>query len=165
MVHLGRWYRHGTGVAIDLDIAEKWYQKAADLKDGKGHNGLGRLCFKSNPNKAAAHFYMAVEMGELTGYSHLADLDRKNELAHLKNALQTGEAYEDYSYGQYLIRNAQTDEEKDSHLHWIEKAAKRVMGLQPFTWPCTTTKKTPKTTPTTKPPKSGAAWVATPASW
>ena len=132
MVHLGRWYRHGSGVAINLDIAEKWYQKAADLNDGKGHNGLGRLCFKSNPKQAEAHFYRAIEMGELTGYSHLADLDRKNELEHRKNALQTGEAFEHYSYGQYLIRNAQTDEEKDSHLHWIEKAAKKGYGFAAF---------------------------------
>jgi TPR repeat protein len=132
MAHLGRWYRHGTGVDIDLDIAEKWYQKAADLKDGKGHNGLGRLCFKSNPTQAEAHFYKAVELGEFTGYSHLADLDRKNELQHRQNALQTGEAYEDYSYGNYLIRNAQTDEEKGSHLHWIEKAAKKGYGYAAF---------------------------------
>jgi TPR repeat protein len=132
MAHLGRWYRHGTGVDIDLSIAEKWYQKAADLKDGKGHNGLGRLCFNSNPAQAEAHFYKAVELGELTGYSHLADLDRKNELAHRQNALQTGEAFEHYSYGQYLIRNAQTDEEKDSHLHWIEKAAKKGYGFAAF---------------------------------
>ena len=132
MAHLGRWYRHGTGVDIDLSIAEKWYQKAADLNDGKGHNGLGRLCFKSNPAQAEAHFYKAVELGELTGYSHLADLDRKNELAHRQNALQTGEAFEHYSYGQYLIKNAQTDEEKDSHLHWIEKAAKKGYGFAAF---------------------------------
>ena len=109
MVHLGRWYRNGNGVEIDLNLSEKWYQKAADLNDGKGHNGLGRLCAKTNPNKAAAHFYMAIEMGEFTGYSHLAQLDRKNELEHLKNALQTGEAFEDYSYGQYLIDNAKTE--------------------------------------------------------
>ena len=112
MAHLGRWYRLGTGVAIDLAISEHWYQKAADLKDGKGHNGLGRLCFTSDPNKAAAHFKMAVEMGEFTGYSHLADLDRDNELEHLKNALQTGEAYDEYSYGQYLIRNAKPTKKK-----------------------------------------------------
>jgi len=132
MVHLGRWYRNGNGVEIDLNLSEKWYQKAADLNDGKGHNGLGRLCAKTNPNKAAAHFYMAIEMGEFTGYSHLAQLDRKNELEHLKNALQTGEAFEDYSYGQYLIDNAKTDEEKESHLHWIEKAAKKGYGFAAF---------------------------------
>ena len=132
MAHLGRWYRLGTGVAIDLAISEHWYQKAADLKDGKGHNGLGRLCFTSNPNKAAAHFKMAIEMGEFTGYSHLADLDRDNELEHLKNALQTGEAYDEYSYGQYLIRQAKNDEEKESHLHWIEKAAKKGYGFAGF---------------------------------
>jgi TPR repeat protein len=75
---------------------------------------------------------MAIEMGEFTGYSHLAQLDRKNELEHLKNALQTGEAFEDYSYGQYLIDNAKTDEEKESHLHWIEKAAKKGYGFAAF---------------------------------
>ena len=132
MVHLGRWYRLGTGVPIDLDFAEQWYQKAADLKDGKGHNGLGRLCFKSHPNRAAAHFKMAIQMGELTGYSHLADLDRANQLEHLQNALQTGEAYEEYSYGQYKIRHAKTDEEIESHLHWIEKAARKGYGFAGF---------------------------------
>ncbi len=132
MAHLGRWYRLGTGVPIDLELAEKWYQKAADLNDGKGHNGLGRLCFKSHPNRAAAHFKMAIEMGELTGYSHLADLDRANELEHLKNALQTGDAYDEYSYGQYMVRHAKTDEEKESHLHWIEKAARKGYGFAGF---------------------------------
>jgi TPR repeat protein len=128
MAHLGRWYRLGFGVPTDLALSEKWYQKAADLNDGKGHNGLGRLCWKSNPNKAAAHFYMAIDMGELSGYSHLADLDRKNELSHLQNALQTGEAYADYAYGHYLYRNAKTEEDKASHLHWMEKAAKKGYG-------------------------------------
>ena len=129
MAHLGRWYRLGSGVPINLELSEKWYQKAADLNDGKGHTGLGRLCWKSNPNKAAAHFYMAIEMGELTGYSHLADLDVQNELDHLQNALQTGEAYADYAYGHYLYRQAQTDEEKSGHLHWMEKAAKKGYGF------------------------------------
>ena len=128
MAHLGRWYRLGFGVPTDLALSEKWYQKAADLNDGKGHNGLGRLCWKSNPNKAAAHFYMAINMGELSGYSHLADLDRKNELSHLQNALQTGDAYGDYAYGHYLYRNAKTEEDKASHLHWMEKAAKKGYG-------------------------------------
>ena len=128
MAHLGRWYRLGFGVPTDLALSEKWYQKAADLNDGKGHNGLGRLCWKSNPNKAAAHFYMAIDMGELSGYSHLADLDRKNELSHLQNALQTGDAYADYAYGHYLYRNAKTEEDKASHLHWMEKAAKKGYG-------------------------------------
>ena len=128
MAHLGRWYRLGFGVPTDLSLSEKWYQKAADLNDGKGHNGLGRLCWKSNPNKAAAHFYMAIDMGELSGYSHLADLDRKNELSHLQNALQTGDAYADYAYGHYLYRNVKTEEDKASHLHWMEKAAKKGYG-------------------------------------
>ena len=132
MAHLGRWYRLGYGVAIDLEMAKHWYQKAADLKDGKGHNGLGRLCFTSNPNLAAAHFKMAVELGEFTGYSHLADLDRANEFEHLKNALQTGEAYEEFSYGQYMIRHAKTEQEKESHLQWIEKAAKKGYGFAGF---------------------------------
>ncbi len=129
MAHLGRWYRLGSGVPIDLELSEKWYQKAADLNDGKGHTGLGRLCWKSNPNKAAAHFYMAIDMGELNGYCHLADLDQKNELEHLQNALQTGEAYADYAYGHYLYRHAKTEEEKASHLHWFEKAAKKGYGF------------------------------------
>ena len=128
MAHLGRWYRLGSGVPINLELSEKWYQQAADRNDGKGHTGLGRLCWKSNPNKAAAHFYMAIDMGELSGYSHLADLDHKNELEHLKNALQSGESYADYAYGHYLQRHAKTDEEKASHLHWMEKAAKRGYG-------------------------------------
>ena len=128
MVHLGRWYRLGSGVPINLELAEKWYQKAADLNDGKGHTGLGRLCWKSNPNKAAAHFYTAINMGELNGYSHLADLDRKNEFEHLKNALQTGEAYADYAYGHYIYRHAKNEEEKASHLHWMEKSAKKGYG-------------------------------------
>ena len=128
MAHLGRWYRLGFGVPTDLALSEKWYQKAADLNDGKGRNGLGRLCWKSNPNKAAAHFYMAINMGELSGYSHLADLDRKNELSHLQNALQTGDAYADYAYGHYLYRNAKTEEDKASHLHWMEKSAKKGYG-------------------------------------
>lgn len=132
MAHLGRWYRLGTGVPIDLEVSRQWYQKAVDLKDGKGHNGLGRLCFKTAPATAAAHFYLAIEMGELTGYSHLADIDRNNELDHLKNALQTGEAYDEFSYGQYLIRNAKTDEEKESHIHWIAKAAKKGYGFAAF---------------------------------
>jgi TPR repeat protein len=128
MAHLGRWYRLGSGVPIDLDLSEQWYQKAVDLNDGKGHTGLGRLCWKSNPNKAAAHFKMAVSMGELNAYSHLADLDRANELEHLLNALQTNEAYADYAYGHYLIRESKTEEEKARHIHWIEKAAKKGYG-------------------------------------
>ena len=128
MAHLGRWYRLGSGVPIDLELSEQWYQKAVDLNDGKGHTGLGRLCWKSNPNKAAAHFKMAVSMGELNAYSHLADLDRANELEHLLNALQTNEAYADYAYGHYLIRESKTEEEKARHIHWIEKAAKKGYG-------------------------------------
>ncbi len=128
MAHLGRWYRLGAGVELNLEISENWYQKAVDLNDGNGHIGLGRLCWKSSPNKAAAHFKMALQMGELNAHSHLADLDRENELEHLQNALQTGESYADYAYGHYLIRQANTDEEKARHIHWIEKAAKKGYG-------------------------------------
>jgi len=128
MAHLGRWYRLGSGVPTDLELAEQWYQKAADLNDGKGHTGLGRLSWKSNPKKASEHFYRAVEMGELAGYSHLADLDPKYEFDHLKNALQAGDAYADYAYGHYLYRHAKTDEDKATHLHWMEKAAKKGYG-------------------------------------
>jgi hypothetical protein len=84
---------------------------------------------------------MAIEMGELSGYTHLADLDHKNELAHLKNALQAGDAYAEYAYGHYLQRHAKTDEEKASHLHWMEKAAKKVTAMPHCLWPCTTSTK------------------------
>ena len=162
--HLGRWYRLGSGVPIDLELSEQWYQKAVDLNDGKGHTGLGRLCWKSNPNKAAAHFKMAVSMGELNAYSHLADLDRANELEHLLNALQTNEAYADYAYGHYLIRESKSEEEKARHIHWIEKAAKKGMASARSWWPCTTSKAKWVLMKTSKLPKNGAAWVATPAT-
>jgi len=128
MAHLGRWYRLGT----------------------RGHSGSLRVwILMINNYNDVAQFRLLVEHGkvapglrtrlsligctdhsegELNAYSHLADLDRANELEHLLNALQTNEAYADYAYGHYLIRESKTEEEKARHIHWIEKAAKKGYG-------------------------------------
>jgi TPR repeat protein len=78
MVELGRIYQSGLGVAVDVEHAFKWYQKASDLGNTFGMNDLG-WCYEKGIGcvqdlKVAASLYLrAAEGGNIYGENNIGE--------------------------------------------------------------------------------------------
>lgn len=76
-IHLAYYYANGLGTRQDYKLAMKYYQKAANLKDGRGMFYLGLMNYEGtgcrcNVTRAAEWFERAVRAGCGSAYSLLA---------------------------------------------------------------------------------------------
>ena len=71
MIEVGNAYEHGTGVAMDLKRALKYWSKAEDMGEPDASNNIGNYFLHSKHDEVAAvkHFRLGAERGS-TGSQH-----------------------------------------------------------------------------------------------
>ena len=123
MFHLGRAHRLGLGVPADLETGTGWYRRGAALGNTQCLINLGRHTALEDPAAGFALFEQAADLGNPAGHCHWAYLDKSGFEAHMLAAVQSADPWSLYCHGYDLCEKAQSDTERASHRHWIERAA------------------------------------------
>lgn len=112
---LGLAYQYGDGVDVDLNLAEKWFLKAAEQGDVDAQINLGRLHFidsdkfNSIPERAFYWFTQAAEQGDAQGQLNLSLLyngglglpkNSKKSIYWLRKAAKKGHAHAQFIMGE-----------------------------------------------------------------
>ena len=123
MFHLGRAHRLGFGVPPNLVTGTEWYRRGAALGNTHCIINLGRHTALQDPAAGFALFEQAAALGNPAGHCYWAHLDKPAFEAHMLAAVQAADPWSLYCHGYYLCEKAQSDTERASHRHWIERAA------------------------------------------
>ena len=125
MFHIARWYRLGYGVEKNEDIGLSWYRRGADAGCSRCLINFARYTAVSDEATAINMFRQASEMGNAYAHCFWADYDKARFFEHLALGAQSDESYAKYSYGYYLLKEADTDEKKSHALGLLQLAAEK----------------------------------------
>jgi hypothetical protein len=79
MFHLGRWYRLGYGVKIDLEKAFEWYRNGAQTGSSRCLVNVARCTVQDDVKAAISMFEdAAVRLGDISAHCFWADHDKEN---------------------------------------------------------------------------------------
>ena len=123
MLHLGQFHCFGIGTAKDMKLGQSWLKRGADLGNRDCAIFLGQSIGKTDGAAARVIFEQAISEGHLFAHTELAELDPTRARYHWEQALLSEHPYTYTKYGEYLINQSATDEEKFTHVDWIRKGA------------------------------------------
>jgi len=83
----------------------------------------GRILDAQGDPRALAVLQSAADLGEVSAYSFIAEIDTTSKLAHYERGAQSSNPYCSYTYAYELLANAE-ESEKYKHIHLMEKAAR-----------------------------------------
>lgn len=133
---LGKVYRDGLGVPIDLDTAAEWFQKSADAGNDCSAYALGKLLLEQKQFPQALHClqqaaeqknqFAQYRLGKLllTG----ADDVPKNveaALRHLKDSAVQGNQYAQYTLGKLYLIGHEVEQDREKAIRYLAQAAAR----------------------------------------
>ena len=107
----------------NLVTGTEWYRRGAALGNTHCIINLGRHTALQDPAAGFALFEQAAALGNPAGHCYWAHLDKPGFEAHMLAAVQAADPWSLYCHGYYLCEKAQSDTERASHRHWIERAA------------------------------------------
>ena len=115
--HLGRWFRLGYGVEVDLATGVAWYQKGADLGCSRSLINLARYTANQDVESAVAMFKTAAETyGDLAAHCYWAEHDKPRYEEHLRLGGDSSDPFAQYCWAFHRAKVAVTPEE--SHPLW-----------------------------------------------
>lgn len=134
---LGQMYNAGWGVAVNYDLAFKWWSRAAEGGSADAQWGLGLLYddglgVARDSKKAALLWKQAAERGNIKATVNLAflyqdgrgvDRDLKECARLFKVAAEAGEPAAQLNYGLKLLRGAGVETNKIAGCAWLAVAA------------------------------------------
>ena len=124
MLHLGQFFIDGIGMKPDQAAGQAWLRRGADLGDADCMIVLAQSLRKTDWNAARPLLEQALALGEAIAHLDLADMDPHRKLHHLEQALASGNPYAYALYGEFLVKQSQTETEKAQHAQWVHRAAK-----------------------------------------
>lgn len=126
MFHLGRWYRLGYGVAIDLKKGFEWYRKGAQTGSSRCLINVARCTVKEDVNAAVSMFKeAAVRLGDLSAHCFWADFDKENYDQHMQIASSSGDAFSMYCLAHVRLKNLNNAEAAQPWLDLLREAAEK----------------------------------------
>ena len=123
LLMLGEMYWYGNGAPKDVDWAYELYTQAAALGSQVAMIYQGRILDAKGDPKALEVLQSAADLGEVSAYTFIADIDSENKLAHYERGAQSSNPYCTYTYAYELITNTPKPE-RHKHIHIMEKAAR-----------------------------------------
>jgi TPR repeat protein len=123
MLHLGQFHCFGIGTAKDMKLGQSWLKRGADLGNRDCAIFLGQSIGKTDGAAARIIFEQAISEGHLFAHTELAELDPTRARYHWEQSLLSEHPYSYTKYGEYLINQSATDEEKFTYVDWIRKGA------------------------------------------
>ena len=123
LLKLGEMYWYGNGAPKDLDWAYELYTQAAALGSQVAMIYQGRILDTQGDPRALEVLQSAADLGEVSAYTFIADIDSENKLAHFERGAQSSNPYCAYAYAYELITNTE-ESERHKYIHLMEKAAR-----------------------------------------
>ena len=124
MLHLGQFFIDGIGTEHDEAAGQAWLRRGADLGNADCMIVLAQSLRKTNWNAARPLLEQALTVGKTIAHLTLADIDPQRKLYHLEQALASENPYAYALYGEFLVKQGQTETEKAQHAQWVHRAAK-----------------------------------------
>jgi hypothetical protein len=106
-----------------VDWAYELYTQAAALGSTVAMVYQGRILDAQGDPRALEVLQSAADLGEVSAYTFIAEIDTSNKLAHYERGAQSSNPYCTYAYAYELLANAE-ESEKHKHIHLMEKAAR-----------------------------------------
>jgi TPR repeat protein len=123
MLHLGQFFTKGIGMETNEATGQVWLRRGADLGNADCMILLGHSLRKTDRTAARQALEQAVSLGHAFAHLELAELDPQRRLYHLEQALAAENSCVYALYGEYLVKQSQTEEEKAQWAQWVRRAA------------------------------------------
>jgi TPR repeat protein len=123
MLHLGQFFTKGIGMKTDEATGQAWLRRGADLGNGECMILLGHSLRKTDWTAAREVLEHAVSLGHDFAHLELAEIDPQRRLFHLEQALKSENPYVYALYGEHLVKQSQTEQEKAQYVQWVRRAA------------------------------------------
>jgi uncharacterized protein len=124
MLHLGQFFIDGIGTEPDEAAGQAWLRRGADLGNADCMIVLAQSLRKTDWNAARPLLEQALTLGKTIAHLTLADIDPQRKLYHLEQAIASENPYAYALYGEFLVKQSQTETEKAQHAQWVHRAAK-----------------------------------------
>lgn len=131
---LGKAYRDGLGVPINLDAAAEWFRKSADAGNNCSAYALGKLLLEQKQFPQALHWlqqaaeqknqFAQYRLGKLllTGADDVPK-DVEAALRHLKDSAAQGNQYAQYTLGKLYLMGREVEQEREEAIRYLTQAA------------------------------------------
>ena len=123
MLHLGQFFTKGIGMKTDETTGQVWLRRGADLGNADCMILLGHSLRKTDRTAAQQVLEHAVSLGHQFAHLELAEIDPQRRLYHLEQALKSENPYAYALYGEHLVKQSQTEQEKAQYVQWVRRAA------------------------------------------
>ena len=123
MLHLGQFFTKGIGMKTDETTGQVWLRRGADLGNADCMILLGHSLRKTDWTAARQVLEHAVSLGHDFAHLELAEIDPQRRLYHLEQALKSENPYVYALYGEHLVKQSQTEQEKAQYVQWVRRAA------------------------------------------
>jgi TPR repeat protein len=116
-------YWFGNGAPKDVDWAYELYTQAAALGSVVALVYQGRILDAQGDPRALEVLQSAADLGEVSAYTFIAEIDTASKLAHYERGAQSSNPYCTYAYAYELMANSD-ESQRHTHIHLMEKAAR-----------------------------------------
>lgn len=130
---LGKLYRDGIEVPVDLSKAEQWFRISAEAGNDLSAYALGKLLLEQNRvqealgwlDRAAAHgnSYAMYQLGKLCLAGDVVEKDTDSALQYFTAAAELGNPYAQYALGKLYLQGREVPRDTETALRWLERSA------------------------------------------
>lgn len=130
---LGKLYRDGVEVPVDLAKAEQWFRISAEAGNDLSEYALGKMLLEQNRiqealgwlDRAAAHgnSYAMYRLGKLCLTGDVVEKDTDTALQYFTAAAELGNPYAQYALGKLYLQGREVPRDTEAALRWLECSA------------------------------------------
>lgn len=130
---LGKLYRDGVEVPVDLSKAEQWFRISAEAGNDGSAYALGKMLLEQNRiREAIEHFghaaahgnsYAMYRLGKLYLSGEATEKDTDAALQYFTAAAELGNPYAQYALGKLYLQGCEVPRDMETALRWLERSA------------------------------------------
>lgn len=130
---LGKLYRDGMEVPVDLSKAEEWFRISAEAGNNLSAYALGKMLLEQNRiqealswlDRAAAHgsSYAMYRLGKLYLSGEAVEKNMDTAIEYFTAAAELGNQYAQYALGKLYLQGCEVPQDKETALRWLECSA------------------------------------------
>lgn len=130
---LGKLYRDGIEVPVNLSKAEQWFRISAEAGNDLSAYALGKLLLEQNRirealgwlDRVAAHgnSYAMYRLGKLYLSGEAIEKDTDAALQYFNAAAELGNPYAQYALGKLYLQGREVPRDTETALRWLERSA------------------------------------------
>jgi len=130
---LGKLYRDGVEVPVNLAKAEQWFRISAEAGNDVSAYALGKLLLEQNRiqealgwlDRAAVHgnSYAMYRLGKLYLSGEAIEKNRDTALQYFTAAAELGNQYAQYELGKLYLQGREVPRDTETALRWLERSA------------------------------------------